>query len=163
MQPFIDPAFAVPEGLETETYRLRMLRATDVEKDFEAVISSIQELTQVWPASGWPKGLTLEENRRDLQRHEREFMNREAFAYTVVALDESRVLGCVYINPSSKQGYEAEVYLWHRESPLGEGADLQLQGVVDDWLKQQWPFSSPILPGRQITWQDWHKLPNLEL
>jgi hypothetical protein len=44
----------------------------------------------------WPReGFTLEKNLADLEEHQQEFLDREAFTYTVVSLDESRVLGCV--------------------------------------------------------------------
>ena len=40
MLNFVPYEFIVPEKMETEEYRLRMLSIDDVEKDFEAVISS---------------------------------------------------------------------------------------------------------------------------
>lgn len=67
-----------------------------------------------WPASGWPVGLTLEQNLIDLGWHQKEFQTRRSFAYTVVSLDESMVLGCVYLNPSSKRDYDAVAFLWAR-------------------------------------------------
>ena len=88
-----------------------MLSVDDVEKDYEAVMES-QELLRSG-GSSWPReGFTLEENLADLKRHQQEFLNREAFAYTVVSIDESRVLGCVYIDPARKSDTDAEVYMW---------------------------------------------------
>ena len=75
-----------------------MLSVDDVEKDFEAVIESRELLRS--RGGSWPRdGFTLKENLKDLKRHQKEFLNRKAFAYTVISLDESRVLGCMYINP----------------------------------------------------------------
>lgn len=157
--PFVAGDFEVPESLETERYRLRMLSIDDVEMDFAAVMSSIEHLQEVWPGSGWPsEEMTLRENLVDLGWHQREFLNRTSFAYTVVALDESRVLGCVYISPTRKRGYDAEVYLWVRASELSNGLDPNLHAAVKQWLDEKWAFSNPGLPGRDIDWASWEAL-----
>ena len=75
--------FSVPAGMETERYRLRMLTVGDVEKDYEAVMSSADHLRGVLdPDSPWPDGLTLEQELLDLGRHQKEFQRRSSFAYT---------------------------------------------------------------------------------
>ena len=66
MSSFVPSGFIVPEKLETEEFRLRMLSIDDVEKDFEAVTSSSDHLSKVWPETGWPNGLTLRQNLIDL-------------------------------------------------------------------------------------------------
>ena len=59
---FVDPDFAVPSGLVTESFRLRMLTVNDVIKDFDAVTSSASQLKQLFPGwGGWPEGLTIEQ------------------------------------------------------------------------------------------------------
>jgi hypothetical protein len=157
---FVEESFTIPEKLETEEFRLRMLTVNDVVKDYDAVISSIDELKTIWPDSGWPKDLTLEENLIDLGWHQREFLTRRSFAYTVVSLDETRVLGCVYINPTRKCGYDAEIYLWTRETKLGTGLDSSLYDVVKLWLKSEWPFKNVAFPGREINWDIWDAIPD---
>jgi hypothetical protein len=77
----------------------------------------------------------------------------------VVALDESRVLGCVYINPTRVTGYDSEVYLWARQSELASGLEDQLEAAVRKWLKSRWPFRNPALPGRDMPIAEWEKLP----
>lgn len=135
-----------------------MLTVNDVVKDYDAVMSSIEHLRDVWPQSGWPDGLTLERNLIDLGWHQREFLNRTSFAYTVVTLDESEVIGCVYIDPTRKQGFDAEVYFWVRENRLPSGLDARLNGAVKQWLADQWPFKRCGLPGREINWNIWNAL-----
>ncbi len=157
---FVEKDFKVPETLDTQEYRLRMLTVNDVVKDYDAVMSSVDQLKKVWPESGWPDGLTLEQNLVDLGWHQREFQSRRSFAYTVVTLDETKVLGCVYIEPTRKRGYDAEVCLWAREWEQATGLDSKLFAVVRRWLAQEWPFANSAFPGREIDWKIWRSLPD---
>ena len=148
--PFVPTEFNIPSTLETKNYRLRMLTVHDLVKDFDAVISSSVKLREVWPASDWPLGLTLEENLVDLGWHQREFTTRRSFAFTVVTLDETRVLGCVYINPTRKKNYDAEIYLWTRTAEKEtDPTDEQLLTTVENWVALEWPFVSPAFPGKK--------------
>ena len=156
---FVPTEFVVPSGLSVANFTLRMLSTDDVDKDFEAVTSSAARLSQVWPDSGWPAGLTLRQNLIDLGWHEKEFQNRSSFAYTMVAPDESRVLGCVYFYPTDKAGYDAEVFLWVRESEAATDLDNDLFEVVQRWLASDWPFAHPAFPGRTTSWAQWASLP----
>jgi hypothetical protein len=156
---FVPEEFTVPSELITANFTLRMLSVDDVEKDFEAVTSSAERLRKVWPDSGWPDGLTLRQNLVDLGWHEKEFQNRTSFAYTMVAPDESQVLGCVYFYPTDKAGYDAEVFLWVRESEVANDLDEALFEVVQHWLASDWPFENPAYPGRAISWAQWDALP----
>jgi len=155
---FVPSEFAVPSELSTAKFRLRMLSVDDVEKDFEAVTSSAARVSKVWPGSGWPAGLTLRQNLIDLGWHEKEFQNRTSFAYTMVSPDESQVLGCVYFYPTEKAGYDAEVFLWVRESEAATDLDHELFEVVQLWLAADWPFENPAYPGRNISWEHWDSL-----
>jgi RimJ/RimL family protein N-acetyltransferase len=147
--PFVPADFDVPPMLETERFRLRMLSVDDVELDYEAVIES-RELLHAMYGGPWPReGFTLEENLRDLERHQQEFLDRKAFAYTVVSLDESRVLGCLYINPARGTDADAEVRMWVRQSEYDKGLDAVLFQAVRDWLASAWPFASVAYPGRE--------------
>ena len=156
---FVPAEFAVPNKLLTANFTLRMLSTDDVEKDYEAVTSSAARLSKVWPDSGWPAGLTLRQNLIDLGWHEKEFQNRTSFAYTMVAPDESQVLGCVYFYPTDKADYDAEVFLWVRESEVANDLDQALFEVVQQWLASDWPFENPGYPGRTISWAQWGALP----
>ena len=156
---FVPMEFAVPGELSTAIFTLRMLSIDDAEKDFEAVTSSAERLSKVWPDSGWPAGLTLRQNLIDLGWHEKEFQNRTSFAYTMMTLDESQVLGCVYFYPTDKAGYDAEVFLWVRESEAATDLDTKLFEIVQQWLASDWPFENPAYPGRTISWEQWDSLP----
>lgn len=154
--PFVPESFTAPAVLETEKFRLRTLTVNDVVKDYDAVMSSASHIKELSPGSEWPTGLTLEQNLIDLGWHQKEFQSGRSFAYTVVDLDESRVIGCVYINPTRKVGFDAEVYLWTRppEQITYINEDI-LRGTVKQWLKNEWPFKAPVFPGSDVSWEKW--------
>ena len=157
--PFIPTDFKIPEKLETAEFRLRMLTVNDVVKDFDAVMTSMDHCKTIWPGGKWPEGLTLEQNLIDLGWHQKEFQIRRSFAYTVVTPSEARVLGCVYIEPTHKKGYDAVVYLWARQSELAGGLETRLHAAVKDWIATEWPFTSVGFPGRDIAWDAWRSIP----
>jgi hypothetical protein len=145
---FVPEDFVIPSVLETEYFRLRMLSVDDVKKDYEAVMETQERFLAL--GYEWPReGFTLEENLADLEQHQREFLGREAFAYTVVSPDESRVLGCVYINPGKQEGEDARIWMWVRESEYEKGLDPILFKEVKKWIDQAWPFRKVSYPGRE--------------
>jgi hypothetical protein len=151
----------VPEKLETEEFRLRMLSVNDLVKDYDAVMSSVEHLKSTFSViseDSWPEGLTLEEDLIDLGWHQREFTLGFSFAYTVMNLNESVCLGCVYIEPTSKADYDAVITMWARESELAGGLDRRLFRAVKSWIAAKWPFSNPAYPGRDIPLASWHAL-----
>jgi hypothetical protein len=156
---FVPPDFVVPQTLETGEFRLRMLTVNDVIKDYDAVMSSAEHCKTIWPGLGWPEGLTLEQNLIDLGWHQKEFQLRRSFAYTVVNLSESAVLGCVYIEPTKRRGYDAVAFLWARQSELAGGLEDRLYERVKRWIKTDWPFMTVAFPGRDISWDAWKAIP----
>jgi hypothetical protein len=154
--PFVPSDFNVPAKLETEKFLLRMLTVNDVVKDYDAVMTSVARLKQVFRPNGkWPTGLTFEQDLIDLGWHHREFQRRSSFAYTVMSPTESECLGCVYINPTRKREYDAAVFLWVRDSAFEKGLDPILFDAVKKWLASEWPFGSVAYPGRTIDWESW--------
>ena len=126
--------FEVPEGLEHERFRLRMLTVEDVVKDFDAICDRVDHEGTQRP----PFVPTVAKNLIDLGWHQKEFELRRSFAYTVVAPDESEVLGCVYLYPS--ETHDARVRLWVRRSAYEAGLDPVLEEAVRDWVATAWPF-----------------------
>ena len=67
-----------PEEKRTQRLYLRPLRETDNALDYDAVMSSAEQLRR-WSQSDWPADdFTSEQNRADLERHEREHRDRDA-------------------------------------------------------------------------------------
>ncbi len=159
---FVPDDFKIPALLETDRFRLRMLSVDDVERDYEAVIES-RELLHTMFGGPWPRpGFTLEENFADLERHQQEFLDRKAFAYTVVSLDETKVLGCIYINPPQKYSHipefikylkencpDAVIFMWVRQTEHEKGLDEVLFHTVRDWINADWPFKKIAYPDRE--------------
>ena len=138
---FVPPDFVVPRRLETAQFVLEPLGPQHNEADYAAWSTSIEHIhgTPGWEDSTWPRSMTLDENRADLERHASDFENRTGFTYTVLS-PEGEVIGCVYIYPSKKEAVDAEVHSWVRASD----ADLDplLWRAVRTWLDSDWPFES---------------------
>ena len=159
--PFIPPNFVIPKSLETNRVKIRMLKMSDVVKDYDAVMSSVEHLQNIkpfGPDQKWPIGLTIEQNLIDLGWHQKEFQMSSSFAYTVMCPDERKCLGCLYIDPSTKYGYDAEVYMWIRQSEVPTGLDKYLFDTVKEWINTKWPFNKVAYPGREINWDEWQNL-----
>ena len=159
--PLVPTEFAIPTGLVTDKFRLRMLTVNDVVKDYEAVMTSRDHLRGVFgPTSTWPAAnLSLEQDLIDLGWHQKEFQNRTSFAYTVMSLGETRCLGCVYIYPAEPTEYDAQVILWARQSELAHGLEDRLLSAVKHWIAKAWPFKQVGFPGKEISWDEWMALP----
>ena len=162
MKKFAPDSAIVPSGIEAKNFRLRILTINDVVKDYDAVMSSISHLRGVFgPGSSWPSpDLTLEQDLIDLGWHQKEFQNRTSFAFTVMSLDESRCLGCVYVYPAEKRDYDAKVILWVCQSEIDAGLDKKLFSTVRKWLSEKWWFNRVAYPGRNLSWDEWELLPD---
>ncbi len=158
--PFLSDDFLIPEKLENEHFRIRMLTVNDLVKDYEAVMTSIDRIKGVFgPDSDWPtQDLTLEQDLIDLGWHQKEFQRRSSFAYTVMTLDEKQCLGCVYIYPSEKMDFDTDIYFWVRDSAFKDGLDSILSTTIKAWLEDEWPFRRIAYPGREIKWEEWSNL-----
>ena len=130
-----------------------MLAITDVVKDYDAVMTSAEHLRGVFgPGGKWPQGLSFEQDLIDLGWHHKEFQRRRSFAYTVMRVDESQCLGCLYIEPTTLPGYGAEVFCWIRASHAAD-LDGRLYNTLRAWIEVQWPFKAVVYPGRAMSWE----------
>jgi Acetyltransferase (GNAT) domain len=164
MQTLFVPAdFEVPQQIDQTTYRLRPLTTAEVEKDYEAVMSSKQSLRQIFGENDdWPAdAMTIEENYRDLERHQTDFEQRRGFTYTVETPAGDLCLGCVYIYPCDRDDYDARVYYWVRDSAKAQGIEAQVGAFLRQWLREVWLFQQPVFPGREVSWREWEALKNI--
>jgi hypothetical protein len=109
------PAFAdreIPREAALGPFRLHWLTVADTEEDYAAVMESAAALS-AQSHDGWPRGLTLEENRIDLAWHQREFTARRSFAW-IIRDPGGAYLGCAYVYPAIDGTPQAEVRFWFR-------------------------------------------------
>ncbi|HEY8631122.1 MAG TPA: hypothetical protein VIL73_11380 [Gaiellaceae bacterium] len=147
---FVQVDFVVPLRLETPQFRLEPLGPEHNDADYRAWSSSMEHIhaTPGWEESSWPRDMTLEENRADLQRHADDFENRSGFTYTVLDPDGD-VVGCVYIYPASAAPQDARVLSWVRASRAD--LDAPLWQAVSDWLAAEWPFENVDYAPRNVS------------
>jgi hypothetical protein len=144
---FVPDVFDPPTTLVTEGFVLEPLGPQHNDSDYEAWTSSMDHIhaTPGFEDASWPREMTLDENLADLERHAREFEQREAFTFTVLEPRSSRVIGCVYIYPSDRSQNDADVRSWVRATHAE--LDDPLRHGVAAWLARDWPFRSVHAPG----------------
>ena len=151
----------VPSRVETESFRIRPITIHDTFKDYDAVMTSVDYLRgRLFDSPGWPShDLTLIQDMIDLAWHQKEGQLRRSFAFVVMSLDESVQLGCLYVDPPSKEGFDAEVPMWVRASEADTGLDAELYQTVRRRVDDVWPFDRVAYPGREYTREQWDDLP----
>jgi hypothetical protein len=145
-------------------HHLRPIRASDVDLDMPAVMGSQERLWSIYgQAWGWPPAtMTAEEDRVDLARHEAEIEAHESFNYALFDADETQLLGCVYIDPPEKVGADAEISWWVVDPLVGTPVEAALDELVPLWIARDWPLTRPRYVGRDLSWQEWIDLPDLD-
>ena len=56
----------------------------------------------------------------------------------MVSLDESQVLGCIYLYPPSDPTAQADLLWWVRTSELGTGLKEHLREALQRWISDDW-------------------------
>lgn len=136
--------------------------AADAARDYEAVMSSREFLYHWEQEPPWPaEDFTVEENLADLERMDDEHQQGSRYTYTVVTLDETQVLGCVYCFPNDDRMFgSADVTshdgtdfgsidlvfaFWVRVSTWGDGFERMLLEAVLGWIRDDWSISAPVV------------------
>jgi hypothetical protein len=149
-EPFVPGDFDPPRELRLPEFHLVPLGAEHTASDHAAWTSSIAHIrsTPGFEGSAWPPvaGMSLEANRRDLERHARDFAERTGFTYTVLRPGTGEVIGCLYIYPSEVPGADAQVRSWV-SADVAE-LDGPLHTAVSRWLAERWPFARPLYADR---------------
>jgi len=139
--------FDPPTTLVTSRVRFEPLGPEHAQRDYDAFMRSREHLQDALGWGDWPReDMTVEENRRDLQRHADEFERREAYAYAVLTRDASRELGCVYLNPASRtseQGVNlrhARLAYWVIEGEERKELDTHIVESMLQWIRMSFPI-----------------------
>ena len=157
---FIPADFEPPVRVEGEGFIVVPLGPELVKIDYDAYMSSIEHLQTTFTRStGWPTAdIDDEAAMQDMLNEQGRFERRESFAYGVLTPDGSRERGCVYVRPSTVEGYDAVVRLWTTKAEFDAGFDAELYEWVQTWLQASWPFLKVAYPGRDIPWEEWDGL-----
>jgi RimJ/RimL family protein N-acetyltransferase len=142
MAEFVPTGFTVPLGLATSAFVLEPLGPQHNEQDYEAWTSSMEHIAETpgFPWGSWPREMTPDKNREDLERHADDFRTRKGFTYTVLDPADRDVIGCVYIYPLRDSDDTAIVQSWVRKSYAR--FDIPLWHAVSAWLESDWPFAA---------------------
>jgi hypothetical protein len=141
---FVPDTFAVPTGLTTEDFRLEPLGPQHNESDYAAWTSSIDHInaTPGFADWDWPDAsLSIADNHSDLVKHAQDFAARTGFTYTVLDPADGRVIGCLYLYPARRPGFDVSVRSW----VTSDRAELDepLWRAVSAWIGADWPFQAP--------------------
>jgi hypothetical protein len=141
---FVPTDFEPPVALAAAGFHLEPLGPQHNERDYAAWRSSMEHIRSSpgFPDGSWPRDMSLDENRGDLERHARDFADRRGFTYTVLDPSED-VVGCVYVYPARDGVHDAVVQSWVRVSEAA--ADDAFRGAIAEWLTSDaWPFERPL-------------------
>lgn len=159
---FIPADFEPPTLWEGDGFKVVPLGPELAKVDYDAYMSSIEHLQTTFTYStGWPnEDVTMEDAYKDMDNEKGRFDAGESFAYAVLTPDGSRERGCVYVRPSSKEGYEAAVRMWVTQEEFENGFDEELFEAVKKWIPEAWPFEKVAYPGREMSMEEWKALPD---
>ncbi|MDX2270104.1 MAG: hypothetical protein NW208_18525 [Bryobacter sp.] len=155
---FVPQNYVVPSG----QYQLVPLGPAYAKHDFDAYMSSIEHLQKTFTFSTrWPHaGLTMEEAVKDVEGEIAGFNARRKFTYAVLNPAGTEEWGCVYISPSPKQGYDAQVRMWVTKKKFDAGFEDTLFADAKAWISSAWPFGKVAYIGREITREAYRALPD---
>ena len=149
---FVPDDFLLPTMPAIKDYVWNILEPTILTQDYQALVDRAGQ-------SG-PINITKPQDYGELKRHEWEFQNQTAYSWGILTADKTQELGCVYINPSRKAGFDAQVRIWVTKQGAAAGLDPVLEAAVREWVKAKWPFTKVIYPGRDMTMEKWNALPD---
>jgi RimJ/RimL family protein N-acetyltransferase len=159
MTSWLPDDFVAPARLDLPTgHHLRPIRAEDLDLDYAAVMGSQERLWRLFgPVWGWPPpDMTREQDHEDLVRHADEMTRNESFNFACFDVDETALLGCVYLDPPEADGTDAEISWWVVDDQVGTELEAAMLPAIEAWLDDAWPLTRPRIVGRDISWEDWH-------
>ncbi|MCB1021372.1 MAG: twin-arginine translocation pathway signal protein [Bryobacterales bacterium] len=159
---FIPADFTPPTEVEGDGFVLVPLDTKVTEMDYKAYMASIEHLQKTFTHSDrWPReGLTMDDAVKDMENEQAQWEKRESFPYSVLDPEKTRERGCFYIRPSKKEGYDAVVRSWVTAEEFAAGFDEKLYEWGRTWVESTWPFKKVAYLGREISREDWDKLPD---
>lgn len=172
--PIVPRDFDIPLSVPTDKFTLVPLSLKHFMLDYECYMSSVGHLQQTFDLDGdslfidggrWPANSDIEFAVIDASWCQFEWQHlRSSFTYAALTPAEDKELGCGYIMRSKKKPYLIECQTWVRADMLAEGFDQEFHQWFKGWVEDWWPFPAESVgwPGRDISWNDWNALPDVE-
>jgi hypothetical protein len=156
----VPDSFTVPTPYVGATYKLVPLGPDVAELDYKAYMSSIDHIRKT-QGGNWPRPeLTMADQAKDMAGEGAQWESRKSFPFAVLSLDGSKELGCFYLRPSGKEGYDVVATMWVTKDQFDAGFEDQLYKDMKAWVAKAWPFQKPAWRGREISADAWRTLPN---
>ncbi|MEL6892869.1 MAG: hypothetical protein AAFP84_14825 [Actinomycetota bacterium] len=159
---FREQGIEPPEGCSGDGFVVRPLLPSDVELDYDAVMSS-REFLYHWEQDPPypPPDFSVEGNLVDLEQMHDAHRAGSRYTYTVMNTDETEALGCIYLLPNDDRLYrtaqvtsldgtdlssvDATVSFWVRVSTWDDGLERVVLAAVLDWLREEWSIERPVV------------------
>lgn len=159
---FRDQGIEPAHGFTGDGFIVRPLVPSDVELDYDAVMSS-REFLFHWEQDPPypPEDFSVADNLKDLEKMDSAHRDGSRYTYTVMNADETQALGCVYLLPSDDRIYltadvtshdgtdlstvDAMVSFWVRPSTWDDGFERVLLDAVLGWLHRDWSLKRPVV------------------
>ena len=143
-------------------HHLRPIGPHDASMAMEAVRVSRARLVEIYgKVRAWPHDAMSHLRDQDVARHESAIAPAlTSFNYALFDLDETELIGCVYIDPPEKPGADADISWWVRDEYVGMVVERALDEWVPSWIKSCWPLRAPRFVGRDLTWEQWAAIPS---
>jgi hypothetical protein len=142
---FVPDQCDVPVGIRTELFIIEPLAERHNESDYAAWTSSRQQIKATPGFTGdtlWvDDDFSLADNAASIAKHASDFAKRTEFNYAVLDPGSQEVIGSVYIRPSARDEYDADVRSWVRADRAE--LDKPLYDLVSGWRADAWPFRNP--------------------
>lgn len=159
---FRDQGIEPAHGFTGDGFIVRPLVPTDVELDYDAVMSS-REFLFHWEQDPPypPEDFSVADNLKDVEKMDSRHRDGSRYTYTVMNADETQALGCVYLLPNDDRIYldadvtshdgtdlstvDAMVSFWVRPSTWDDGFERVLLDAVLGWLHRDWSLKRPVV------------------
>ena len=156
----VPDSFQPPRSYAAKNYRLVPLGPDVAQMDFNAYMGSIDHIRSSL-GGNWPRpDLTMADQAKDMEGEKAQWDGRKSFPFAVLTSDGTKELGCFYIRPSDKEGYDAVATIWVTKDQFDKGFETQLLTDMKAWLNTAWPFKKVAWPGHDIPMAEWRALPS---
>lgn len=159
---FREQGIEAPAGFVGNGFLVRPLLPSDNELDYAAVMASREFLYHWEQEPPYPaEDFSLADNLADLEQMRSEHVAGTRYVYTVMASDETEVLGCTYFFPNDDRMWRTAevtagdasgfasvdlvVAFWARVDTWAGGFERTLLDGVWDWVRNGWSAETPVV------------------